>query len=216
MAFLWVQRLWYRGQLHRASTESYLGITLKVPPGVLRPVLMRTGALLADLVEEFVPMDAPTRVFDLGCGSGIGAILAARRGARVVAVDVNPHAVEAAINNAARNGMSGRVEVRQGDLFDPVGEDRFDVVLFNPPYFDGEPRNWAESAWRASGLRERFVAQRRDHLTTRGYVLLVLSSHGESELWLKDLAASGFSIERLLRRTFPEEALEGFRVCPNA
>ena len=138
-------------------------------------------------------MDAATRVFDLGCGSGIGAILSARRGARVVAVDVNPHAVEAAINNAARNGVSNRVDVRQGDLFDPdynilIGTtylrtlwDRFDrrprIVL--AAYHMG-PSRVARILHRHPNLTGRQLLKEHANPTTRQYVQKVLAHREET------------------------------------
>src|SRR5262249_6957713 len=68
-----------------------------------------TAGCLVQL-EEIVERDAPTSAIDLGTGSGILAIAAARAGvARVLAVDEDPDAVAAARANAARNGVADRV-----------------------------------------------------------------------------------------------------------
>ena len=70
------------------------------------------------------------RVLDVGCGSGILAIAAAKLGAgSVLGVDTDPIAVEATIANAARNGMAERIAARAGSL--PSGEPGFDLVLAN-------------------------------------------------------------------------------------
>ena len=70
------------------------------------------------------------RILDVGSGSGILSIAAARLGAReVVAVDVDPIAVEATTANARRNRLIRRIRPRQGSL--PSGAGRFDVVLAN-------------------------------------------------------------------------------------
>jgi ribosomal protein L11 methyltransferase len=70
------------------------------------------------------------RVLDVGCGSGILAIAAAKLGAAsVVGIDVDPIAVEATLANAATNGLSGRISARLGSL--PSGLPPFDVVSAN-------------------------------------------------------------------------------------
>ena len=70
------------------------------------------------------------RVLDVGCGSGILAIAAARLGAAsVFGVDTDPIAVEATIANAARNDLAGRIAARAGSL--PSGGEAFDLVLAN-------------------------------------------------------------------------------------
>jgi ribosomal protein L11 methyltransferase len=73
---------------------------------------------------------AGARVLDVGCGSGILAIAAAKLGAAsVLGVDTDPIAVEATIANAARNGLADQVAARAGSL--PSGEPGFDLVLAN-------------------------------------------------------------------------------------
>ena len=73
---------------------------------------------------------AAARVLDVGCGSGILAIAAAKLGAeRVVGVDTDPIAIEVTSANAARNRLARRIEARHGSL--PSGAGPFDVVLAN-------------------------------------------------------------------------------------
>ncbi len=73
---------------------------------------------------------AGARILDVGCGSGILAIAAAKLDARsVLGVDTDPIAIEATLANAARNGLAGRITARDGSL--PSGETAHDVVLAN-------------------------------------------------------------------------------------
>lgn len=103
------------------------GIELVLDPGMA----FGTGVhpTTRQCLETLGTIDVAGRgVLDVGTGSGILAIAAAKRGARrVVAVDIDPLAVRAAAENAARNGVA--VEVRQGSAADVVGS--FDVVLAN-------------------------------------------------------------------------------------
>jgi release factor glutamine methyltransferase len=74
---------------------------------------------------------------DLGTGSGAIALSLLREGAfgRVVATDISAPALEVAASNAAALGLTDRLELRQGSLWEPIGdEERFDVIVANPPY----------------------------------------------------------------------------------
>jgi methylase of polypeptide subunit release factors len=73
------------------------------------------------------------RALDLCTGNGIQAILLAAHAERVVATDVNQRALAYTRLNAALNGVEN-VETRLGSFFDPVGGERFDLVVANPPY----------------------------------------------------------------------------------
>lgn len=70
---------------------------------------------------------------DVGTGCGVQALLAARHAGRVVAVDLNPRALQFARLNAVLNDIDN-VELREGDLFDPVEGQRFDLIVANPPF----------------------------------------------------------------------------------
>jgi HemK-related putative methylase len=75
-------------------------------------------------------------VLDLGTGCGVHALTAAKVGASVAAVDVNPRAVKISRFNARLNGVED-IEFAAGNLFDPVEGRRFDLILFNPPFVIG-------------------------------------------------------------------------------
>ncbi len=175
------QRVWLRGWqrgLNRVHIEYIDGWPLIVLPGVFNGVRIRTGLILARALET-LPLSASALVLDLGTGSGLGAIYAACRGAHVIASDINPEAVRCAQLNALVNHLEARIETRLGDLFEPVRAERFDVILFNPPYYRGQPRDFADRAWRGSDVFDRFLAELPAHLTPQGRALVVLSTDGE-------------------------------------
>jgi len=70
---------------------------------------------------------------DLGTGTGVLAMLAARHSERVVATDINPRALEFARFNAALNGIDN-IEFLEGDMFEAVEGRTFDLILSNPPF----------------------------------------------------------------------------------
>lgn len=73
------------------------------------------------------------RTLDLGTGCGSMALLAARHSDQVVALDLNPRAVEYTRFNAALNGIPN-IDARVGDLFEPVRGETFDLIVSNPPF----------------------------------------------------------------------------------
>ena len=79
------------------------------------------------------------RVLELGCGSGVLSLAAAGLGAeRVVAVDVDPAALESATENAVLNGFAGRIETRAGSWYEALeGGERFDTIIATPPQTPG-------------------------------------------------------------------------------
>jgi release factor glutamine methyltransferase len=77
------------------------------------------------------------RVLEIGSGLGLAAVLLARAGARVVATDVVPEAVELIRANALVNGM--RVDARLGDCYAPVEGERFELICTNPPQMPTPP-----------------------------------------------------------------------------
>jgi methylase of polypeptide subunit release factors len=70
---------------------------------------------------------------DLGCGAGIQAFLAARHAEQVIGTDTNPRALNFAEFNARLNAIEN-VECRPGSFYEPVVEQRFDLIVSNPPF----------------------------------------------------------------------------------
>ena len=120
--------------LQEADVELPTGnIHLQLPRGVHVPP--------SSTVEMAGRLDIQTgeRVLELGCGSGLLSIAAAKMGAgRVVAVDIDPRALDSAVENARLNGLSDRIDVRAGSWFEAVREgEQFDVVIATPPQTPG-------------------------------------------------------------------------------
>ena len=214
----WVSSLGYavwrpllRRRLGRVALEEIDGVPLVVLPEVFNPAVFRTGTLLARAVAAWIPPQGARpeeiRVLDLGTGSGVGALFAARRGFRAVAVDVNPQAVRCARINALLHHLEERIEPRQGDLFAPVGGERFDLVLFNPPFFRGEPAGALDRAWRGTDVLERFAAGLAGALAEGGTALLCLSTDGDGEALLAALRRQGFGSETAARRDWGNEVV---------
>lgn len=88
----------------------------------------------ASLTLAGLQLPVPTgRVLDLGTGCGIQALRARLFAEAVVATDVSDRALRMTRLNALLNGVDG-IELRRGDMFDPVAGERFDRVVSNPPF----------------------------------------------------------------------------------
>lgn len=193
----------------QGQSFTYLGLELHVPPQV-QPITPLSHLLGEAVIAEVEPGD---RVLDMGTGCGVNAVLAARAGAHVVAVDINPEAVGAARENAKRNGVIDRVEAREGDVFDPLdpaSEKSFDLVIFDPPFRWLEPRDLLEMATADSGYRalRRFIREVRTYLSERGRVLLFFGSSGDLGYLRRLLDEEGFTVEELARETLIKDDFE--------
>ena len=120
-------------------------------------------------------------VLDMGTGSGIQAIAAAKKPEvwRVLAVDINPEAVETARWNAEEAKVSDKISIVLLDLFSGIDHKRFNWILFNPPYLPsegaGDEVSWVGGA-RGCELIERFLAEAPDHLKPDGAILMIYST----------------------------------------
>jgi HemK-related putative methylase len=191
--------------------ERFQGMSLLVTPSVLNPKVTRTGAFFASRIDaRLVSPDAA--VLDMGTGSGVCAIAAARYARRVVAVDINDAAVRCAQINALLNNLEHKIDVRHGDLFAPVAAERFDLILFNPPFFRGAPRDDRDRAWRSNDVVERFAADLSSHLEPSGSALVLLSTSGDPRSFLAEFRKHGFGISVLGTRRFINERLAIFKL----
>ncbi|MFL5892523.1 MAG: HemK2/MTQ2 family protein methyltransferase [Solirubrobacterales bacterium] len=178
-----------------------------VLPGVLRPP--SDARLLIEVMRERgFARDAS--VLDVFTGSGVLAVAAALARARdVTAVDIARRAVLNVRLNAALNRT--RISAMRGDLFAPVGDTRFDLILANPPYIPSEtdelPDHGAARAWDAGvdgrALLDRLCREAPARLAPGGRLLLVQSDMAGERATLDLLGASGLRAAVLARRTGP-------------
>jgi HemK-related putative methylase len=195
--------------------ERVRGLTFLVLPSVFNPKVPRTGEFLAAQIDSRL-VSSDTDVLDMGTGSGVAAVFAARHAKRVVAVDINAAAVRCARINAVLNRVDERTVVREGDLFGPVAGERFDLVLFNPPFIRARARDDRDGAWRSSDVAERFASGLAAHLKPGGSALVLLSTFGDGRAFLEELADRGLAISVFAERRFVNERLTIFRIAPAA
>ena len=167
----------------RKTVESYAaGFRFTVPPTVFHPSVFKTGEYFAEFIGGLDLRGR--RVADIGTGSGILALAAARAGASsVVALDINPNAAWAANENARINGLGDRVTGVCSNLLSGLAaRPLFDIIVPNPPYFAGEPRDLADRAWHSGpshrDIVELFV-QARERLAPDGRMYVLSSARAD-------------------------------------
>lgn len=125
------------------------------------------------------------RALDLGTGCGSQALLLARHATEVVATDVTERALTAARLNLELNGIPN-VELREGSLFEPVRDERFDLIVSNPPFVVSPD---TDVVFRDAGLEgdevSRLVAQgAAEHLDPGGFAsMLICWGHDAGADW---------------------------------
>ena len=152
----------------------YRDCVFRVPDGVQAP---KSGSRF---FCRHLTVRAGERVLELGAGLGLAAVLAARAGARVVATDILPEAVETIRANAALNGVT--IDARLGDCYAPVAGERFDLVASNPPQMPTPParaRHDAQAAADNGGLDgwevlDRIIAGAPAHLQPGGRLVFTI------------------------------------------
>lgn len=166
----------------------FRGRVYQVTPAVLIP--RPDTEVLVEQALARLPNIGQPRVLDLGTGSGIVAISLALECpvARVVAVDLSAAALLVATDNAARLGAE--VDFRSGDWYAPLGNDRFALIVANPPYIaagdphlkgDGlpcEPQSALTDGADGLACIRRIVAGAAVHLQPGGWLLL---EHGHDQ-----------------------------------
>ncbi len=203
----WLLFLVLRGRKHgRLVLDRLRGVPLVVFPGVFHPGLFFSTPLLLDALNQ-LELKTGSRVLDLGTGTGVCAIFAAKKGAQVTATDISPIAVRCARVNVAINCLDDQVRVLEGDLFRPVRKKRFDLVIFNPPYYEGRPRTWYEYAWRGQKVLDRFAEGLGIHLAEGGKALVSVSTELDIAAVKEQLRKNGFELRERRRRRLLGETM---------
>lgn len=194
--------------------RGFWSLELEVTPATLIP--RAETELLVELALARLPSDADAaaRVVDLGTGSGAVALAIARDRprARVVATDVSADALAVARRNAQHLRI-GNVRFMRGDWLAPLGVQRFELIVSNPPYIEAADIHLAHGDLRfepaaalasgADGLDaiRRIVTDARAHLAAGGWLLF---EHG----WKQGDAARGLLREAGYVQVFTATDLE--------
>ena len=213
-----IHRLSYHFILKRKRTTvaRAAGFRLTVRPTVFHPAYFLTSEFFAGFIgrQDWTGM----RVADVGTGSGILALAAARAGAaNVVAIDINPNAACAARENAGANGLGDRVTAVCSNLLAALApRPHFDVILSSPPSFPGEPLDLADRAWHAGPDYRDIVSlfgQARQRLTPGGRFYVLLSSDSDIAYFVTLIESAGFRWRIVAERSIMIESFILYELC---
>jgi release factor glutamine methyltransferase len=177
----------------------YDEFTFQVSEDVYEPA--EDTFLIADRLAQVVSEN--DTVLDIGTGCGILAIVATRKARKVIATDVNPHAIKCARLNAKINEVSPKIDVRQGDLFEPIQKtETFDMIVFNAPYLPSSQREqetWIGRSWAGgpTGRRfiDQFIVETPSYLKKEGKILLAQSSLANIDKTLEGFQNAGLKAQ---------------------
>ncbi|MCC6127155.1 MAG: peptide chain release factor N(5)-glutamine methyltransferase [Pirellulales bacterium] len=191
--------------------REFYSLDFRVTPDVLipRPETELLVVTLLDLAKS-KPKDAPWSIADVGTGSGILAVCAAKNlpGARVTALEISPAALEVARENAEKHGVGPRIDFLESDLFSAMPPaKKFDFILGNPPYVSSgemeklppdvknfEPRTALIAGPHGTEIIERLIPQAHERLNPGGYLLIEISPMIEVQVRQLIEAQGGFEL----------------------
>ena len=136
------------------------------------------------------------RIIDIGTGSGVITLALASElpHAEMIATDLSPAALQIAAGNADELRMGERIRFLEGDLFEPVAKEKFDLIVSNPPYVaradEGslppelahEPEMALFAGPDGLDVIRRLVAEAGDHLSSGGWLGIELSPEQADEV----------------------------------
>jgi release factor glutamine methyltransferase len=187
---------WY---LRKERQYNYRGIQIIVRPGVFHPGLFHSTKFLLDFLQE---QNLKNKVFlELGCGTGLISIFAAKTGAVATASDLSITAIKNAAFNGRNNSLS--LNTVHSDLFDNVSGS-FDFIVINPPYYAEEIKNEMELAWNCGRNFEYFrklFSQLSNHIHASTQIIMVLTRGCDLEQIFTVANQSGFNFELIRERS---------------
>lgn len=178
-----------------SATRTYTckGIRLVIPPAVFHPGFFFSTRLL---LRYIATLPLKNRSFlELGAGSGLIAMYAAREGAQVTASDINPVAIHSLEMNSRSNCIA--LTIITSDLFANIPKQTFDIIAINPPYYKKQPQTPAQYAWYCGEQGEYFqqlFSSLQPYMHTQSIVLMVLSDGCDLQMIFGMALSNGFKL----------------------
>ncbi len=201
--------------------REFYGRRFDINRNVLIPRQDTETLVEAVLRHHRLPAEAPLRLVDIGTGSGcIGITLSLERPEwEVTLTDLSPKALDVARMNA--ENLGAKVQFFEGDLFEPVQGERFDVIVSNPPYIATdevlpqevviyEPEMALLAGPDGADIYRRIAATATEHLSPEGRIFLEIG-YRQYSLVKSIFEQAGFKFEASYRDLEAHERVLGFR-----
>jgi release factor glutamine methyltransferase len=154
------------------------------------------------LLAENLNISYGDNVLEIGTGTGLVAMYASKLTNKVTATDINYNALELAEKNITNNNIKN-IELLFGDLFEPVKNRKFDLIIFNTPYLPTSEEETLDNALNFAfdggpdgrKVIDVFLNQVKNYLNPKGKVQLIQSSLSNIEKTIKKLNQNGFIAE---------------------
>lgn len=159
-----------------------LGFEMRVDTGVYPP--SEDSTLLAEQLQEgHYKVQPGEYVLDFGTGTGYFALVSARAGGKVVAIDHNLASIECARYNTQKHGLDDKIDFRLGKSFEAIKSiEKFDMVAASLPFESATPLNMFEASVYDKGFetRREFFTRIQQHLSQKGRILYAYADYAES------------------------------------
>ncbi len=154
------------------------------------------------LLAENLEIKEGQSVLEIGTGSGLVSMYASLLTDDVTATDINYNALELAEKNFKLNNIN-TIRLEFGDMFEPVKNEKFDVILFNTPYLPtdsddiiNDDLNYAfDGGLDGRKVIDRFISEVSNHLNDKGIVQIIQSSLSDNDRTLDMFDRNGFVAE---------------------
>jgi len=197
--------------LSKTRMYSYDNIRLEIPPQVFHPGFFFSTRLLLRYISALSLQGQ--RFLELGAGSGLISIYAAKKGARVTCTDINPVAIECLHKNCDQNKVNP--EIILSDLFANIPEQSFDIIPINPPYYKKQPQTMADHAWYCGENGEYFqqlFAKLGKYIHQNSVVLMVLSEECDINMISEIASGHNFYMQKKVTKKSAWEYLYVYQI----
>ena len=169
--------------LRKERWFNYKNLRLKIYAGVFHPAHFFSTSVFSDYINTLDLKDK--KLCEVGAGSGLLSFIAYTKGAHVVSFDISELAVNGINENLVSNfKQTSQFVCYQSNLFDAIPENKFDVLLINPPYFFSNPKSISDYSWycgKNGEYFEKLFTQLPDYSSSTSSILMILAENCEIE-----------------------------------